>query len=559
MPPIFSVSARLSRLRSPPDSTLVGFCWSGPLKPNAATYARDGISTLPTIRWSRPSETTSQTVLSPSRPARFWSTYDSLTVSPTRTEPPSGFSSPTMVLNSVVLPTPFGPMMPTMPLRGSENDRLSISTRSSKPLVRSLRLDDRVAQARARRDLDLLEVELAGLLRLGGHLLVALEPGPRLGLPGLGVGAHPLQLLGEPLLQLDVLAALRRRAARPSSPGTSSSCPRSGYARPRSSSRIHSATLSRKYRSWVIAMTVPAYLARCCSSHCTLSASRWLVGSSSSSRSGCSQQQLAQRHPAALTTGELGDVGVRRRAAQRVHRQLELGVDVPRVGVVELLLELAHLLHQLVGVVGRHLLGDLVEPLQLRLGLGDRLLDVAEDGLRVVERRLLGEHADGVAGHQPGLAVARRCRCPAMILQQARLTGAVGTDHTDLGAGQEAERHVVEHDLVAVRLARLFQRRRCTGPRCGRPPSNRFGVPPAILTGRPRYAHIAPHARRHIVASMSITASLGMTRSWRSACRTHRERLDRETTCRYVAAAPRRSTRAHHGAGEAGYVFTETG
>jgi hypothetical protein len=55
------------------------------------------------------------------------------------------------------------------------------------------------------------------------------------------------------------------------------------------------------------------------------------------------EQQLAQRDPAALTTGELGDVGVRRRAAQRVHRQLELRVDVPRVGVVELLLELAHL------------------------------------------------------------------------------------------------------------------------------------------------------------------------------------------------------------------------
>jgi hypothetical protein len=36
------------------------------------------------------------------------------------------------------------------------------------------------------------------------------------------------------------------------------------------------------------------------------------------------EQQLAQRDPAALTTGELGDVGVRRRAAQRVHRQLEL-------------------------------------------------------------------------------------------------------------------------------------------------------------------------------------------------------------------------------------------
>src|SRR6185312_2711854 len=43
------------------------------------------------------------------------------------------------------------------------------------------------------------------------------------------------------------------------------------------------------------------------------------------------EQQLAQRDPAALTTGELGDVGVRRRAAQRVHGELELRVDVPGV------------------------------------------------------------------------------------------------------------------------------------------------------------------------------------------------------------------------------------
>ena len=46
-------------------------------------------------------------------------------MSPTRIEPLSGFSSPMIILNSVVLPTPFGPMTPTMPLRGSEKDRSS--------------------------------------------------------------------------------------------------------------------------------------------------------------------------------------------------------------------------------------------------------------------------------------------------------------------------------------------------------------------------------------------------------------------------------------------------
>ncbi|CPU66113.1 Uncharacterised protein [Mycobacteroides abscessus] len=69
-----SVSARLRRLRSPPDRTPAGFCWSGPLNPNDATYARDGISTLPTLMKSRPSDTTSHSVFFGSMPPRDWST-----------------------------------------------------------------------------------------------------------------------------------------------------------------------------------------------------------------------------------------------------------------------------------------------------------------------------------------------------------------------------------------------------------------------------------------------------------------------------------------------------
>jgi Protein of unknown function (DUF1602). len=53
------------------------------------------------------------------------------------------------------------------------------------------------------------------------------------------------------------------------------------------------ATLSRKYRSWVTATTVPAYSSRKCSSHSTDSASRWFVGSSRRSRSGCCRSSRA--------------------------------------------------------------------------------------------------------------------------------------------------------------------------------------------------------------------------------------------------------------------------
>src|SRR3712207_9528725 len=45
-------------------------------------------------------------------------------------------------------------------------------------------------------------------VRLGGHLLVALQAGLALGLAGLGAGADPLQLLLEALLPLGVLGAL---------------------------------------------------------------------------------------------------------------------------------------------------------------------------------------------------------------------------------------------------------------------------------------------------------------------------------------------------------------
>ena len=73
-------------------------------------------------------------------------------------------------------------------------------------------VDDRAAQARARRDRDLLEVELAGAVGLGRHLLVAGQTGLGLDLAGLGVGADPLQLGLEPLGQLGVLLALDGQA-----------------------------------------------------------------------------------------------------------------------------------------------------------------------------------------------------------------------------------------------------------------------------------------------------------------------------------------------------------
>jgi len=119
--------------------------------------------------------------------------------------------------------------------------------------------------------------------------------------------------------------------------------------------------------------------------------------------------------------------------------------------VVELLLQLAHLLKERVGVVGGHLLGDLVVPLEQRLGLRHAFLDIAKHGLGVVKLGFLVEHSHGEARHQPGIAV-RRLLDARHHPQQRGLASAVGAEDADLRAGQERESHVVEDDLVAVRL-----------------------------------------------------------------------------------------------------------
>ena len=175
------------------------------------------------------------------------------------------------------------------------------------------------------------------------------------------------------------------RGARPSSPGTSSSCPRRGrYARGRSrgSTRRRCREVAvvgdRQHRTGVRGEVLlePEHALR-------VEVVRRLV---EQEQVRPAQQELAQRHAAPLAPGQVHDRKVRRRAAQCVHRLLELRVDLPRVGVVEHLLQLAELLHELVAVVGGHLFGDGVVPVEFGLDLAEALLDVAEDGLLLVQR-----------------------------------------------------------------------------------------------------------------------------------------------------------------------------
>uniref|UniRef100_A0A6J5ZXT5 Unannotated protein n=1 Tax=freshwater metagenome TaxID=449393 RepID=A0A6J5ZXT5_9ZZZZ len=169
---------------------------------------------------------------------------------------------------------------------------------------------------------------------------------------------------------------------------------------------------------------------------------------------GCRQQQAAQRHAPALAAGERRHIGVAWRQSQRVHRVLQLGVEAPRVGCVDLCLQLAELLGGLVGVVGC----EFVEAVEQGARFGDSHFDVALDVLLGIELRLLLEQAYAGAGSQIGIA-AVVIVVAGHDLQDARLARAVVTEHADLGARIERKRNIAEHGLIRrISLGQLVHR-----------------------------------------------------------------------------------------------------
>lgn len=172
---------------------------------------------------------------------------------------------------------------------------------------------------------------------------------------------------------------------------------------------------------------------------------------------GSLEQQLAQGHATALAAGKHVDRHVGIGQLQGVHGLADLGIDIPAVGGVDLVLELSHLGHEGVHVAIRvaHLLADLVEAIDLGDHIAKRHAHVLDDGLVVVERRLLLQDAHGVAGGKPGIAVGDLLDA-GHDLEQGRLAHTVGAHDADLGTGVEAQGHVVKDYLVAMGLASLI-------------------------------------------------------------------------------------------------------
>ena len=105
---------------------------------------------------------------------------------------------------------------------------------------------------------------------------------------------------------------------------------------------------------------------------------------------GLLEQQAAERDAASFAAGKLRHVGVVGRAAKRIHRLLDLALEIPQALGLDLVLELRHLVRGLVGVVH----GELV------VAVEDRLLFLhAEHGValhveRGIEVGLLRQIAD---------------------------------------------------------------------------------------------------------------------------------------------------------------------
>ena len=161
------------------------------------------------------------------------------------------------------------------------------------------------------------------------------------------------------------------------------------------------------------------------------------------------EQQPAQCDAPLLATGQRRDARVVWRAAQGVHRDVHVALEVPGVRGGDPVLEPALLgADRLVVGVGlgplRH---DGVVRVDQPLHGGDAVEDVALDVLRRVEPRLLAQVPDRETGREAGIAGEPVVE-PGHDPKEARLPRPVRPDDADLGAGVEGDRDVLEDGLV---------------------------------------------------------------------------------------------------------------
>ena len=173
---------------------------------------------------------------------------------------------------------------------------------------------------------------------------------------------------------------------------------------------------------------------------------------------GLLQQEPAEGNAPPLPAGEVGDGPVARRQVHRVHRDLHLPVEIPRVFRLDLVLHGRLLGEQLLHLRFVERLAepgvDLLEAGQDRLRAGDRLHDVLEHGLVGIQFRLLREIPRGIAVGQPRLTFELTIE-PRHDLHERALARPVAAEQPDLGPGIEGEIDVLEELALAELLGQV--------------------------------------------------------------------------------------------------------
>ena len=161
---------------------------------------------------------------------------------------------------------------------------------------------------------------------------------------------------------------------------------------------------------------------------------------------GLLEKQAAERDAAPFAAGELGHVGIVRRAAERVHRLFDLALEIPQALGLDLVLEGRHFVGGLVGIVH----GELVVAVEDRLLLFHAEHGVALHVERGVKVRLLRKVANLRALGDEAFADEFGVQ-PSHDAHQRRLARAVHAEDTDFRVRVEGEVDVVE-DLLAGRI-----------------------------------------------------------------------------------------------------------
>ena len=152
------------------------------------------------------------------------------------------------------------------------------------------------------------------------------------------------------------------------------------------------------------------------------------------------QQQFTKCDAALFTTREGCNIGIAIRATERIHRLVDLAVEIPKPLRLDLVLQGRQFIGCLIGVVGR----NLVEAIEQSLLFRNPIHHIAADILGGIELRFLRQitHPDAVSG--PGLA-GKILVDPGHDPHQGRFAGAVDADNADLGAGIKRQPDVLEN------------------------------------------------------------------------------------------------------------------